>query len=344
MAMRTIAWMALAFLMLPLAWAECIAPFTGMQLSSSRILCAGEYEVENIVVGGSGIIVECNATVLKGAQQGAGISVEYAPDTTIRGCTLDSFEVGISVKGSGNVVLENNRFIGNKFGIAEQESSTILKNNVFEGSVSQDVVVVERTNETAEELIEDMSTEQKWSPAGILRQQLVLRSPSESAEAIEEQVEQLLQQMESSQEYLDIQRTISVDEAEGTTTISLGIVPKQPVHDVRVYEGIPKCVAEYVHQIIFSNQDYEVIEADPLLMWSFAQLEDRKQLSYTVAKKLSQQCTSLLTGFGIATPSPEKKPLEQKAQKKSTSGAAFGILLVLFISILGYRWLMVRKR
>jgi len=326
----------LAFALAPIAVAQCIVPFTGMSLSSSRMLCQGEYDVENIVVEGSGVVIECDGTILKGSGENAGISVEYAQDITIRGCALQNYEVGISVKGSENVVLENNLLLGYKFGIFEQGSSTTLKNNTFEDLEGEDFKslgsIPEEEVQSPEQSFEDLSH------AIILRKQVVLKNPGANTGEIEQQVEELLQQADLSQELFDIQRTVAIDKEAKTTTVTLSITPKQPLKDVAIYEGIPKCLSEYLSQVVFSNNEFEIIEEDPLIMWTFSHINEKSKLSYIVGKAVSKECTDLLVGFGIASPSMALVKKEKPVPKETKgSSIAFGVLVLLFGAIILHR-------
>ena len=317
---------------------ECLTPFNNMHLSSSRTLCHGEYNVENIIVGGSGVVIECNATLLRGGQQNIGISVEYAQDITIRGCTLQGYEVGISAKGSENVVLENNFLLNNKIGIAEQGSSTLLRGNTFEGSARQDFMSVESLPGDEEQAIGVQQPSENRSQAFILKKQVMLINPDASASEIERQVEGLLRQADLSQELLDIQRTVAIDEETKTTTVTLSIFPKQPLKDVAIYEGIPKCLSEYLSQVVFSDSSFETIEEDPLIMWTFSKMSEKSKLSYMVERAVSRECTDLLAGFGIASPAALSEKIEKPLPKKGMGGGiGFGVLVVLFLGIIFFR-------
>jgi parallel beta-helix repeat protein len=338
-------WMfAIALLIfIPTAFAQCVVPFDGMALSSSRVLCEGTFEAGNILVEGMGTAIECNGTILKGSGENAGFLIDFSHGVSVTGCTMEDFEVGMSVHGSKDVVLEGNTFLRNKIGIAEQDSSLIQRGNVFEGSERQDVLSIEGSGDEGSEELHVPS--ENLSRSAILEKQLVLRNPGASSQEIEEQVEELLQKAELSEELLDIQRTVIVDEEGKATTVTLSITPKEPLQDVHIYEGIPKCLAEYLSQVVFSDDRFEVIEKDPLIMWTFAEMEERSRLSYTVGKLVSEECSSLLTGFGIATVEvlPEKKAAETP-RKSGKSGIAFGVIVVLFTGIILHRAISTHQK
>jgi hypothetical protein len=319
-----------------MATAQCVEPFDGMILSSSRTLCQGEFVAENIQIEGTATSVECDQTVLKGNGNNAGVLIEYAQNTLIKGCTFQDFEAGISVRNSQNIVIESNAFIGNKIGISEIGSSTIQRNNSFVGSIRQDVLSIESS-----QLDEETATEpilERLSSAVILRKQLTLKNPDANEEEIAKKVNEFLEKAQLSEELLDIIRTIDVNEDDKTTTITLSISPKHPLSNVSIYEGIPKCLEEYLGQIVFSDGSFEVIEEDPLIMWSFSGMNEKSRLSYVVRRVVSEECLDLLTGFGIATLATPIQKKEKEAPKETKgSSIAFGIVVLLFGGLILHR-------
>jgi len=75
------------------------------------------------------------------------------------------------------------------------------------------------------------------------------------------------------------------------THIVLTIKPKETMFDVSIYEEIPKSVAQNVNQLIFHSQNYEVIEPDPLVMWTFAVMEEgvSHEIEYSVKKEVKEE-------------------------------------------------------
>lgn len=92
---------------------------------------------------------------------------------------------------------------------------------------------------------------------------------------------------------------------DGKTTINIKIIPIQTLKDVSIYEAIPKSFAENIDEITFATQP-KVIEADPLIVWHFAELSEPVDLSYEVDKEIEDAEKKTQT-FAHAADFEEKK-------------------------------------
>ncbi len=119
---------------------------------------------------------------------------------------------------------------------------------------------------------------------------------------------------------IDKKRTINPD---STTTYSLSIEPEKrtTLYNVTIIEAIPKAVAEHVEEIRFSIPPTEIIKDDPLIMWHFAAVDERVDLTYTINKPVQDS-----TGSVIMADSVEQRPIPW---------SAIAIMIIIPIFILG---------
>ena len=107
---------------------------------------------------------------------------------------------------------------------------------------------------------------------------------------------------------LKINRTITVNETDNTTSIELIITPNETMYNLSIYEQIPKCIALLIKEgvlpddIEFKNPNFKVITEDQLIMWHFEEVSanEKIDLSYKVKKRLVEDCIKLLNSLGIA--------------------------------------------
>ena len=107
---------------------------------------------------------------------------------------------------------------------------------------------------------------------------------------------------------IKINRTLIYDNETNTTLINLTITPEKVLYNFSYYEMIPKCIALFLKEgllnesgIEFKNWNFTILEGDPLIVWRFAEVRGSIDLSYTVKKKILEDCAKLLEGIGIAT-------------------------------------------
>jgi len=94
------------------------------------------------------------------------------------------------------------------------------------------------------------------------------------------------------------------EETEDSTKVSLKLTPGANLKDLRVPLEIPKCLAEHVNEIQFDQSNYEVINVDPLMVWTFDALNSEQEISFTVPKLVDQNCKDQMRAFGVAQSEP----------------------------------------
>ena len=294
---------------------ECLRVSEGLSIDDNAVLCRDTYFItSSIEVIKDNITIDCNNAAIIGNKENAGIKMESREGLIIKNCNISNFETGISIEDSRGIELINNIISNNINGIFIINSRDYsLTDNVYLNNI-KDVLNVSFIEEE-EEL--DPEPQQKTETEIIVELE-------ENTTAVFNEIKELFSQyINQSEEIITINRTFFYNETENSTTVKITITPKATAINYSYYEKIPKCMAMYAKEVIFRETNFKVIVDDPLIMWSFAELPSERERSYKVYKQLSEDCKSLLEGFGIATGFEEAE-----ARDYST------IILTIIISVL----------
>lgn len=327
----------IALLLLPIANAVCIEPKDSMGIRENAVFCPGTYNLENgVKIVNSNVIVDCGKSVLVGNGIGYSIMLKNVSNVEIKSCNISNFEVGIYLDSSNNNKIFGNYLSKNKFGIASFNSANNnLDNNIFadnarENTINLQAPFIKEEPGTKEELIE---IEEKPSPEQIMLEVIKLKKPFLAEDEILMEVNSILDKhFNFTQENLEITREVSYNETDKSTAIIIYLKPKKALLNVSVYEKIPKCVSSYANEILFRTAGYEVINGDPLILWTFAKVDKQEEISYKVYKKIGEECKNLLSSLGIATGFEE---IEKKKEEKSQMNylIIFGIILAFILAL-----------
>ncbi|MBI4143531.1 right-handed parallel beta-helix repeat-containing protein [Candidatus Woesearchaeota archaeon] len=334
--MKLVALLA-AFLLVPFAYAGCIVPSSNLEIKNDSAFCPGSYALDQgIVIGGNGITLDCSGASLTGEGIGYGILLKNRINARIQNCSISSFEIGIYLDGTNNSIISNNHLANNKFGIALYSSfgndlyDNILSGNA-ENSISYFPAPIEKEGKAEEE--------KKSTPTEIMKEIIKVKKPLLSEKEVVKEVDMIFSKhFNFTEENLEIRREISYNESDGSTSITIHLKPKKALLNVSVYEKIPKCVSEYANQIFFEAPGYEVIENDPLILWTFARMENEEEISYKVFKRIGNECKELLLAFGIAA------GFEKEAAKKPNEKTGYFMIPVIAFILLIALFLIRRKR
>jgi cysteine-rich repeat protein len=85
-----------------------------------------------------------------------------------------------------------------------------------------------------------------------------------------------------------------------TTLIKNNIESKQNLQDFEYTLFIPKCLTKYLKDIDFKNDNYTIIEEDPVIAWHFVEVSDSIDLSYEVNGQISYACLEKIKGLPVA--------------------------------------------
>jgi len=82
---------------------------------------------------------------------------------------------------------------------------------------------------------------------------------------------------------------IATGEKTNITMISLFIKTDKILYNLSLYESIPKEAASSSDEMIFYDDNFEIIESDPLIMWNFAVVDSDVEVSYSIKKKFNSE-------------------------------------------------------
>ncbi|MBD3309758.1 PKD domain-containing protein, partial [Candidatus Woesearchaeota archaeon] len=119
-----------------------------------------------------------------------------------------------------------------------------------------------------------------------------------TSEDAEEQLKDVQSRQEATQNVTKI--TQNVRKIDGRTMITSSLDPTKKLKDVKVYLLIPKCMAEHVEEIDFSDENYKVITDDPLIMWHFEEINQKVDILYELKKDVPEWCWKQLKVIPIA--------------------------------------------
>ncbi len=342
-------WLLLLVLILPLAYADCEEAYPGMVVTSDTVLCQRGYNIsEPITFGSDGVVLDCDDAIINCVSPlGMGVQAYGRSEVTLKNCMITGCQNALDVVGTHDSRFIDNRFLRNNRGIAFDSShdnvvsGNYFRNNTYSfqairsvvdtGSVfsSNDYDVAPHVQDFQRPFVArfnaTLSKDEARSALG----------PDEDSAIIH--VNELIDQyFDSSVDDVKINR---VFEFNGTHTIvTLEIVPVRNVSDVSVYESIPKCFAAYINEIAFYEKSYVVLKDDPLLMWHFDYLDDKQVISYSVSKRVSDDCLSLLKAFGLVKEYdvPSYAPAKKGFNKSLVYVAAL-VFVVFMMGLVLYR-------
>ncbi len=105
----------------------------------------------------------------------------------------------------------------------------------------------------------------------------------------------------------DLVITRSFHEDELGTTVTLTLKPGLTLENVRIPLEIPKCLANSISELTFNQENFVVVNDDPLMVWTFDELATQESISFTVPKGIDNDCREQLKAFGMAT--GKRKPV-----------------------------------
>ncbi len=92
-----------------------------------------------------------------------------------------------------------------------------------------------------------------------------------------------------------------------STKFTLTIEGKEDSKNLKIVEVIPKSVAANVIDVVFQGEQPDVLQADPIVQWTFPTLQsgETKSLSYAVPKKVETvETKTIATAEAVALPTP----------------------------------------
>ncbi len=121
---------------------------------------------------------------------------------------------------------------------------------------------------------------------------------------------------------------------ENKTDMTITLDPKNDMDNVTVYLEIPKCLAETIKQIQFELQDFEVIQDDPLVSFSFTSMNEITNIRFEVLKPVDADCWEQVKTLPIAQRIGDKIIVKDK--KKTYLSFGIFAFVIIFAIILNY--------
>ncbi len=109
--------------------------------------------------------------------------------------------------------------------------------------------------------------------------------------------------IEQTKKNLDISRKFTL--LDKKTKVEIIIEPKKDIklRNIKFYESIPKeCIPnliDYLEERVDDGAKVDV-KADPLIIWSFSEVNSQKKVSYKLKEEISEECMKLIKGLAVA--------------------------------------------
>jgi hypothetical protein len=99
---------------------------------------------------------------------------------------------------------------------------------------------------------------------------------------------------------------------------------------------IPKCLTKYLDDLEFDNQNYTIIEEDPVIEWEFTKISENINLDYEVKGIILSECIEKIKGLPIANTISEKTIIDKSISKNKLNNILYYIvsLVVIFLVII----------
>ena len=126
-----------------------------------------------------------------------------------------------------------------------------------------------------------------------------------------------------------------------TTTIKTTLFAHRNLSNVSIYERIPKCLAREVSKVS-SDRRFDVIQADPLIVWQIEEITERAAIRYDVIETLYRtNCSDRALTAAVAE---EIAGIGEQEQKSMFNPIVAGtIALIVVMMLLGLRMAASRR-
>jgi hypothetical protein len=114
---------------------------------------------------------------------------------------------------------------------------------------------------------------------------------------------------------------------EGKTVINNNLNVKKNMDNFSYTLFIPKCLTKYLDDLEFYNDNYTIIQEDPVIAWHFTQVSDNIDLGYEVKGQIPEACLEKIKGLPIA------KVIGSKIKKKTNIFTWLIPTIIILISI-----------
>jgi hypothetical protein len=155
---------------------------------------------------------------------------------------------------------------------------------------------------------------------------------------------------------VSVRKTVEVVKATNEDTkeevtvsiVKLSLDAVNDMKDVEVIEVIPKAAANDVSQVTFLGEQPEVLQADPVVKWAFAEVKkgESKDLSYSINKNIGTVSSTTVGVAGeIIIPEPEPETTEGETTEEDEGSSLPLILTFVIVAVIaGAYYFLVLKR
>jgi hypothetical protein len=120
----------------------------------------------------------------------------------------------------------------------------------------------------------------------------------------EERKKQLEKDINETAKYLNLTQdvTLNWDKNQTEFKIKLDYMQNETVlGDVYIYTEIPKCLVKIIkEELIESDQEFEIVAEDPLIVWHFKNLLDVKEINYNIKAIADEDCANQAKALAVA--------------------------------------------
>ncbi|MCB9358356.1 VCBS repeat-containing protein [Candidatus Woesearchaeota archaeon] len=130
----------------------------------------------------------------------------------------------------------------------------------------------------------------------------IVSSLIEDEEETKKFQEEFKRKLEETEKAINVSQTFQVKDNKTTFTIDIDIDKTKQLTNVSIFQEIPKCLVEIINDqmIEAENKEFEIINADPLIVWHFDNLLDAKQIQYTIDAVGDENCTNQVQALAVA--------------------------------------------
>ncbi|RMF05144.1 VWA domain-containing protein, partial [Candidatus Woesearchaeota archaeon] len=195
------------------------------------------------------------------------------------------------------------------FNLTAQEGSNLLTLFCGGSEAARTIFYVDTGKNLISRMREVLSQFEKGAPLELSDEETkkvllrVFLEQNVSPKAAQTFADLLLEKNKKAADSPSVKRKIS--ESDGKSRVTTSLETSAKLKDFTIYLDIPKCMAEKLNELVFSNENFQVISDDPLIMWHFAELSGNIDLSFEVLKEIEALCEEELKAVPLVSSTGE---------------------------------------
>lgn len=145
----------------------------------------------------------------------------------------------------------------------------------------------------------------------------------------EQDYAQIEKQINDTKEALNITQRVETKDNQTIYTIDLNLDDQAKLTNVSIYQEIPKCLLEIINEhVAESDVNFEVVEADPLIVWHFDELLNTQKIQLAINAVADEACTDQAITVALA------KQIVYSQSEIDYQNVAFALLFIPLIAVL----------